>query len=67
MTIKARRRQLKLKANDVAEKIGVKERTVRAYEQGERMPDVEMLPGLSEILDVSVGELVHMLIKGRRR
>lgn len=51
------------KANDMtqkalAEKLGVSDKTVSRWENGNYMPDLSMLQPLSEILDISLNELL---------
>ncbi len=52
------RRQKKFTQSEVAEKLGVTDRSVSNWENGKNMPDLSLLKPLCEILDISINELL---------
>ena len=56
--ISERRRAIGLTQKELAERLGVTNKAVSKWETGGGMPDVSMLKKLSEILEVSVDELL---------
>jgi transcriptional regulator with XRE-family HTH domain len=56
-----RREELQLTRDDLAERVGVMPRTVRAWELGEKTPRDHDLVGLADALDVAVDELAAAL------
>lgn len=52
------RKEKKLTQKELADKIGVIDKTVSKWENGRGLPDVSILRKLSEVLDVSVNELL---------
>jgi transcriptional regulator with XRE-family HTH domain len=56
-----RREQLQLTRDDLAERVGVMPRTVRAWELGEKTPRDHDLVGLADALDVAVDALAAAL------
>ena len=56
--IAALRRQKGLTQEALGKKIGVTNKTVSRWENGNYMPDIEMLPLLANELDVSINELL---------
>ena len=56
--IALRRKELKLTQSELAEKLGVTDRSISNWENGKNMPDYSLLPQLSEILDVSLNDLL---------
>lgn len=55
-----------LTQEELAEKLGVNNRTISRWENGENMPDISLYKPLCEILKISIEELVNgeKLIKG---
>ena len=58
--IKGLRLSLKATQNAFAEKIGTTQAALSAYEQGDRMPSVEILTSISAAFDVSVDWLLGL-------
>jgi len=56
--IALRRKELKLTQSELAEKLGVTDRSISNWENGKNMPDYSLLPQLSKILDVSLNDLL---------
>ena len=56
--ISERRKAIGLTQKELAERLGVTNKAVSKWETGGGMPDVSMLKKLSEILEVSVDELL---------
>ena len=56
--ISERRKAIGLTQKELAERLGVTNKAVSKWETGGGMPDVSMLRKLSEILEVSVDELL---------
>lgn len=56
--IAQKRKQKAITQKQLAEQIGVTDKTVSKWENGNRMPDVSMMQNLCEILDVSLNELL---------
>lgn len=52
------RRQAELTQEELGEKIGVTNKTISRWENGNYMPDIEMLQLLSKEFDVSINELL---------
>ena len=52
------RKQKKFTQSEVAEKLGVTDRSVSNWENGKNMPDLSLLKPLCEILDISINELL---------
>ena len=52
------RKAKKLTQKELAEKLGVSDKTVSRWENGNYMPDLSMLKPLSEVLDISLNELL---------
>jgi len=52
------RRQRDMTQNDLAEKAGVSYQAVSSWERGLTMPDISKLPGISQILGVSIDQLL---------
>ncbi len=52
------RRQKELTQKDLAEKLGISDKTVSKWETGHGMPDVSVIPELCEILSVNSNELL---------
>jgi len=55
--LKSLRREKKLKQADLAEMLGVSERTIRYYEFNEREPDLSGLHSLADFFEVSIDYL----------
>lgn len=56
--IAALRKNQDLTQEQLAEKIGVSNRSISRWENGKTLPDYSLLPALSAILNVSIGELL---------
>ena len=56
--IAKKRKELGLKQKDLAEKLFVTDKTISRWENGNYMPDLTILVTLSEILNISVYELL---------
>jgi len=52
------RKQKDMTQNELAEKIGVTDKAVSRWETGRGYPDVSLLPSISEVLGVSISEIV---------
>ena len=57
--IAARRRELKLTQDQLAERLGVTGKAVSKWERGQGCPDVSLLPGLSETLGIQIEQLLE--------
>ena len=57
-TISTLRRKQGLTQEQLAEKLGVTNRSISRWENGVTAPDISMLQDLSKILDITVGELI---------
>ena len=51
--INSRREYLKITQEDLGEKLGVTDEDVSEWEEGQKIPDINLLPSLANILDVS--------------
>ena len=58
MFIAAKRREQNLTQKQLAEKIGVSDKTVSKWETGKTMPDYSVVEQLCETLNISVSELI---------
>ena len=56
--IAALRKEKNLTQEQLAEKLGISNKTVSRWEQGKGFPDVSLLQELCELLDISVSELL---------
>ena len=56
--IASRRRAQNLTQEQLAEKIGVSNKTVSKWETGKTMPDYSVVESLCQVLNISVGELI---------
>ena len=56
--INSRREYLKITQEDLGEKLGVTDEDVSEWEEGQKIPDINLLPSLANILDVSIDELL---------
>ena len=56
--IAARRKELALTQAELAERLGVTDKAVSKWERGMGCPDVSLLPGLSELLGIQIGQLL---------
>ncbi len=56
--IKERREEKKLTQVELAEKLGVSNRTISKWENGNHLPDYSMLEDICDTLDVSINELL---------
>ena len=52
------RKSKKLTQFELAEKLGVTDRTISNWENGKNMPDLSLFKPLCEILDISINELI---------
>ena len=52
------RKKKKLTQSDLAEKLGVSDRTVGNWENGRNMPDLSLFKPLCEILGITINELM---------
>ena len=52
------RKQKDMTQNELAEKIGVTDKAVSRWETGRGFPDISLLPSISEVLGVSISEIV---------
>ncbi len=57
--IKELRKEKHITQEELAEKLNVSNRTVSRWETGTNMPDISILVELSEILDVSIPEIIN--------
>lgn len=57
--ISKKRREKKLTQEDLAELLGINNRTVSRWENGKNMPDVSLYKPLCEILEISIEELIN--------
>lgn len=55
--LKRLRKSKKLTQIQLAEKLGVAKTTLASYEQGRRMPDIEIQNKLADIFDISLDQL----------
>lgn len=55
--IRACRRSLGMTQRELAERLGITDKTVSRWESGVQIPDAEMVPSLARIFGVSIGEL----------
>lgn len=62
--INSRRECLKITQEDLGEKLGVTSKDVLEWEEGQKIPDINLLPGLANILGVSIDELLIQKNKG---
>jgi len=53
------RNRKNLTQKELAEQLGVKDKAVSKWERGLSCPDISLLPKLSQILEVTIGELVN--------
>ncbi len=58
MQLKAIRKQRKIRAEDLAERLGVSIWTIRGYESGKREPDIPTLIKLADELECTIDTLV---------
>jgi len=65
-TIKAYRTRLGFTQNDLASAMLVSPQAVSKWERGENAPDIALLPGLSEILGISIDRLLGVNYRDRR-
>ena len=61
--IAAKRREQNLTQGQLAEKIGVSNKTVSKWETGKSMPDYSVVELLCEVLNISVSELIAGKVK----
>ena len=57
--IKEMRKNKNLTQEELAEKLGVNNRTVSRWENGKNMPDISLYKPLCEVLGISIEELVN--------
>ena len=62
-TISSLRKEKNMTQNNLAEKMNVTDKAVSKWERNLSCPDVNSIPKLAEILDVSVEELLNAQIK----
>lgn len=60
MVIASRRKELGMTQAGVAEKMGVTDKAVSKWERDLSYPDVDSIPKLAEVLDMSVDELMQI-------
>lgn len=53
------RKEKSMTQKDLAEKIGVTDKAISRWETGKGFPDVSILASLSEVLNVSITEIVN--------
>lgn len=53
MYLRARMREVGITSAELAAKVDVRERTIKAYERGERQPSVKVAKRLAAVLDCS--------------
>jgi len=56
--IALKRKELKLTQGEVAENLGVTEKSISNWENGRNMPDLSLFKPLCEVLDISINELL---------
>lgn len=59
MRLKELRKAEKLTRNELADIVGLKPRTISAYENSEREPNIQMLINFADLFDVSIDYLVE--------
>ena len=57
--IKQKRKEKKITQEELAEKLGVSNRTISKWENGNCMPDSVIIPDLCKILDITINDLFH--------
>lgn len=63
------RKEKNMKQSELAERLGVTNKTVSRWETGKYMPDLSLFTEISKILDVTINELLQgeRLIKQKNR
>lgn len=63
------RKEKNMKQSELAERLGVTNKTVSRWETGKYMPDLSLFAEISKILDVTINELLQgeRLIKQKNR
>lgn len=56
--IAKKRKEKKLTQNELAEKLGVTDRSISNWENGKNMPDLSLFKPLCDILEISINELL---------
>ncbi|MCD7838014.1 MAG: helix-turn-helix domain-containing protein [Clostridiales bacterium] len=57
--LRQRRRELNLTQEQLAQQLGVSNKTISKWENGWTMPDYSIVPALCEALDITVAELIQ--------
>ena len=57
--IAEQRKKKKLTQEQLAEKLGINNRTISRWENGINMPDISLYKKICEVLDISVEELIN--------
>ena len=57
--IKEKRKEKKLTQDELAEKLGVTNRAISKWENGNCMPDSGIIPDLCKILGITINDLFH--------
>ena len=57
--LKALRKEKNMTQEQLAEQLGVSNRTVSRWETGSNMPDISLLTEIAEFYDVSIPEIIH--------
>ena len=57
--LKLLRKEKNLTQEQLAERLGVSNRTVSRWENGNNMPDISLLSEIAEFYDVSIPEIIH--------
>ena len=65
MNLRDLRKQAKMTAKEVADKLGVSERSIHRYEDGTRSPDIITAYKLSKIYDITLSEFVEYYVNNR--
>ena len=63
--IATRRKELGYTQQQLAEKLNISDKVVSKWETGRSLPDTSMLTDLAEVLEISVSELLKVLLLRR--
>lgn len=61
------RKQNNYTQKQLAEKIFISQRAISAYENGERQPQIEILPKMANALNCSIEELVFAILETQKQ
>ena len=60
------RKNCNLTQDGLATKLFLTQKTISAYETGQRQPPIELLPKLAEVLNCSIEQVVFALIQAKQ-